>query len=192
MNLLCSLKLVVYQNGIVPCQKSYTPWNIIIHDDIIIASNNELVVQSLKSSLDAKFMLKDLGPLNFFLGLEVARTGRGISVSQRPYVLQILANTGYLGCKPAATLMEVNLKLNQDDGELFSYLSLYRRLIVLQYVKGTPGQGLFFPSSSHVQLRAFAKANLPVSLDVQLKVFTDADWASCLDTRRIVFGFCVF
>ncbi|KAL5564139.1 hypothetical protein UlMin_027303 [Ulmus minor] len=94
-----------------------------------LASNNELVVQSLKSSLDAKFMLKDLGPLRFFLGLEVARTGRGISVSQRPYVLQILADTGYLGCKPTATPMEVNLKLNQDDGELFSYISLYRRLI---------------------------------------------------------------
>ena len=56
-------------------------------DDIIIASNDELAVQSLKLSLDAKFKLKDLGPLCFFLGLKVARTGRGISVSKRLYAL---------------------------------------------------------------------------------------------------------
>ncbi|KAL5566537.1 hypothetical protein UlMin_029701 [Ulmus minor] len=196
--------------------------------DIIIARNNEPTIQSLKSSLDAKFKLKDLGPLCFFLGLEIARTERGISVSQRPYVLQILADTGYLSCKPTTTPMEVNLKLSQDDGEVFSYLSLYRRLIVkllyltitrlnlsyavnkfsqflakprlphfkvvqrvFQYVKGTPSQGLFFPSSLDVQLRAFAEAQLPTSLDVQLKVFSNADWASCPDTRHSVFGFCV-
>ena len=34
-------------------------------DDIIIASNDELAVQKLKSNLDAKFKLKDLGPLRF-------------------------------------------------------------------------------------------------------------------------------
>ena len=37
-------------------------------DDIIIASSYELAVQKLKSNLDAKFKLKDLGPLRSFLG----------------------------------------------------------------------------------------------------------------------------
>ena len=50
-------------------------------DDIIIASNSEKVVHDLKFSLDARFKLKDLGTLRFFLGLEIARTNKGISLS---------------------------------------------------------------------------------------------------------------
>ena len=51
-------------------------------DDIIIASNNEEVVHRLKKKLDARFKLKDLGNLRFFLGLEVARSNKGIFISQ--------------------------------------------------------------------------------------------------------------
>ena len=98
-------------------------------DDIIIVSNDEVAVERLKESLDARFKLKDFGPLRFFLSLNIARFERWIFVSQRPYVLQLLYDTGYLGKKPVSTPIEANIKLSQDDGELLEDPSLFRRMI---------------------------------------------------------------
>ncbi|XP_073026812.1 uncharacterized mitochondrial protein AtMg00240-like [Primulina eburnea] len=47
---------------------------------------------------------------------------------------------------------------------------------LLQYLKAAPGQGIFFPTSPSLQLRAFS----------------DADWASCADKRKSVSGYCIF
>ncbi|KAL5575081.1 hypothetical protein UlMin_016780 [Ulmus minor] len=63
---------------------------------------------------------------------------------------------------------------------------------VLQYVKGTPGQGLFFPFKTEVELRAYAESDLSTIAEVQFKVFSNADWAGCADTRRSILGYYVF
>ncbi|XP_062118932.1 uncharacterized mitochondrial protein AtMg00810-like [Humulus lupulus] len=192
---------------------------LIYVDDILIPTNNESTLVSFKKNLDSKFKLKDLGPLRFFLGLEISRNKNGIFVFQRPFTLQILSDTSYLGSKASSTPMEPNLKLSNDIGELLPYATSYRSLIgkllyltitrpdiciavnrlsqflseprlphlqatqkVLQYLKATPGQGLFF-HSLHQQ-------NLSQAL--QLKAFADADWGSCIDTRRSISAYCVF
>ena len=47
---------------------------------------------------------------------------------------------------------------------------------VLRYIKGAPGQGLFYFSASNIKLRAYS----------------DSNWGACPDTRRSVSGYCVF
>ena len=83
----------------------------------------------MKLLLDTKFGLKDLGSLKYFLGLEVARSNKGISLNQRKYCLEILQDKGFLGSKPVRTPMEQNLHLSNDIGKLLPDASQYRKLI---------------------------------------------------------------
>jgi hypothetical protein len=102
---------------------------LIYVDDVAIASNDSLAASTFITMLNDKFKLKDLGSLKYFLGLEIARSSSGISVSQRKYALEILEHSGLLASKHVQFPMEQNLKLSRDDGALLSDPSVYRHLI---------------------------------------------------------------
>ncbi|KAJ7954402.1 Retrovirus-related Pol polyprotein from transposon TNT 1-94 [Quillaja saponaria] len=90
---------------------------IVYVDDIVVTGDNPAEVSKLKSHLAKEFEIKDLGKLCYFLGIEVAHSDRGIFLSQRQYVLDLLEETGMLGCRPATTPIETNHKLQSGDGE---------------------------------------------------------------------------
>ena len=75
-------------------------------DDMIIIGNDSAYVANLKQVIDQKFFIKDLGSLKYFLGLEIARAAKGISINQRKYALDVLKEVGMLGCKLVKTTME--------------------------------------------------------------------------------------
>lgn len=95
-------------------------------DDILVAGNDLSAITALKTSLDNRFKIKDLGTMKYFLGLEVAQSPLGIFVNQRKYTLDILDDSGNLGSRPAPFPMDQNLKLTSDVGTLLSDPGPYR------------------------------------------------------------------
>ncbi|KAK2992810.1 hypothetical protein RJ640_009107 [Escallonia rubra] len=91
--------------------------------------SNATLLQSIKARLWGQFHIKDLGPLKYFLGIEVARSSRGIYLCQRKYTLNILDDYGLTGARPSEFPMEQNLKLSNSPGPIFSDPSPYRRLV---------------------------------------------------------------
>ncbi|KAL6311931.1 hypothetical protein AAG906_013204 [Vitis piasezkii] len=182
-------------------------------DDVIIASNNQGAIADLKSELNKLFKLKDLGDVKYFLGLEIAKSSIGICVSQRKYVLDLLSDFGYLGCKAASTPMEANVKLSMDEGVDLPDVSLYRRLLGkllyltltrpdISYAVGRLSQFISRPKLPHLhaaqRILRYLKGNpgmglfFPSNSELRLMAYTDSDWARCPDSRRSVTGFCVF
>ncbi|EOY26419.1 Uncharacterized protein TCM_028021 [Theobroma cacao] len=87
-------------------------------------------IHDLKVFLQAKFQTKDLGSLKYFLGIKVTRSKKGIFLSQRKYVVELLKDVGLLREKPCETPIDSSVKLIARDREAFADLEKYRRLEV--------------------------------------------------------------
>ena len=83
---------------------------IVYVDDIIITDNDEKGIEELNTFLHRQFHTK----LWYFLGIEVARSKKLVSLSQRKYTLDIFEETGLRGSKHVKTPMDPNAKLCVD------------------------------------------------------------------------------
>ena len=74
-------------------------------------------IKKLKERLGEAFEVKDFGPLRYFLGIEIARSSKRIILSQRKYVLDLLAETGLLGCRPCGSPIDKNHQMCAESGD---------------------------------------------------------------------------
>ena len=59
-------------------------------DDIIIIGNSPDQISYLISALSQAFELKDLGPLSYFLDIQITRTQFGLALAQSKYAFDVL------------------------------------------------------------------------------------------------------
>ena len=84
-------------------------------DDLLVTGNDLPEIESIKSLLHQKFIIKDLGDLKYFLGIEVFRTDESIQLNQKKYKLDLLADAHLTDCTPAAFPLSKGLHLSTKD-----------------------------------------------------------------------------
>ncbi|KAI3913119.1 hypothetical protein MKW98_007135 [Papaver atlanticum] len=128
--------------------------------------------------------MKDLGPLRYFLGIEVDRSSDGYFISQVKYASDIILRAGLTDSKIAETPLELNAKLNLTDGTVLSNPTMYRQLVgSLNYLTITR------PYISYVVHIVSQFMSAP---HLRLHAYTDSDWAGDVTDRHSTAGYCLF
>lgn len=98
-------------------------------DDIVITGPNAQMIHELQASLHRSFQMKDLGPLHYFLGLEVHQSPAGIVLNQHKYTVDLIDLAGLTTSAPVDTPIELNVKLSKEEGDLLPDPTAYRQLV---------------------------------------------------------------
>ncbi|GKD00111.1 retrovirus-related pol polyprotein from transposon TNT 1-94 [Tanacetum coccineum] len=166
-------------------------------DDIIVTGNNKGNIDNILSQLGSAFALKDLGLLNYFLGIEIVPHVFDILLSQKKYILELLQSAGLSNCNPVSSPMVTSSLLSLNDSNAFSNPVKYRQVVgSLQYVtlswlgiaftvNKVFEHGMLIRRSSGSTLQAFNDVLWKGNLDTSLEAFSDADWAGDSDNRRV-------
>ena len=215
---------VVKKHGYSQCQTDHTLFVkhspagklvvfIVYVDDIILVGDYEEEIRTIKSFLAAEFEIKDLGNLKYFLGMEIARSRKEISVSQRKYVLDLLKKTGMLGCKPADTPIDPTTKLGAKENcapvDKGRYQRLVGKLIYLSHTRPDIGfsvsmvsQFMNNPNEEHMEavyrILRYLKLTPGKGLFFEknqrrdIEVFNDAGWAGSVQDQRSTSRYCTY
>lgn len=87
-------------------------------DDIVLAGKTDEDPSVVKNALSRKFDIKDLGELNYFLGIKVEQQeSNSIWIGQPAYTENLLTKFGMQDCKPITTPVDVSSKLSKTSDE---------------------------------------------------------------------------
>ncbi|KAG7584280.1 Reverse transcriptase RNA-dependent DNA polymerase [Arabidopsis suecica] len=182
-------------------------------DDMVLTGNDSGLVSKLLSKLNEKFMMKDMGPLKYFLGIQAQFTPKGLFLNQEKYAMDLLETAGMLDCAPMPTPLPVQIDRMPHQNEVFQDPTYFRCLAgKLQYLTLTRPdiqfavnyicQKMHIPSVSDFNLLKrvlrYLKGTLKMGLyltsetDYTPRAYCDSDHAGCKQTRRSTGGFCTF
>ncbi|KAK6780427.1 hypothetical protein RDI58_022611 [Solanum bulbocastanum] len=199
--------LFIYRHG------SDMAYLLLYVDDIILTASSDALRCSIMARLNSEFAMKDLGPLNYFLGIAVTRHKGGLFLSQRKYAEEIIDRAGMSSCKPSQTPVDTKPKVGAITSAHFDDPTLYRSLAgALQYLTFTRPDisyavqqvclHMHDPRVDHMsalkRIIRYVQGTLDFGLHLypssisSLVAYTDADWGGCPDTRRSTSGYCVF
>ncbi|XP_019252811.1 PREDICTED: uncharacterized protein LOC109231617 [Nicotiana attenuata] len=181
-------------------------------DDVILTGTDLEEIKLLKKFLHDSFKIKDLGRLQYFLGLEILYKDDEVIISQRKFVIDLLKEYNCLSCSSLSSPLDPNVKLKANEGAHLSVPSCYRKLVgKLNFLTNTRldiafsvqhlRQFMQDPREPHLKaayhLLRYLKADPSLEVffskndDYTVRAYCDSDWASCPDSRKSVTGYVV-
>ncbi|XP_019425034.1 PREDICTED: uncharacterized protein LOC109333905 [Lupinus angustifolius] len=182
-------------------------------DDIIVTGSSPSIVSKVIKDLSTTFALKQLGKLDYFLGIEVKHLSDGtLLMSQTKYIRDLVARANMDTTKSMPLPMARNRKLSQEGNDIFEDTTFYRSIVgALQYATITRPdiafsvnkvcQFLGKPLQSHwtavKRILKYLQGTISFGLTIRkahnhtplaLSTFCDADWASDIDDRKSTSG----
>ena len=89
-------------------------------DDILIASKTEAHFMQVKTKLNSRFKMTDLGKLSWFLGTEFECKNNTIKTNQSRYIEKLLSKFVMADCKPHLTPCEMDITKTSDKVNLIN------------------------------------------------------------------------
>jgi hypothetical protein len=179
-------------------------------DDLIYTGNNITLINGFKEDMMKTFEMTDLGLRNYFLGIEVKQKEQGIFICQKKYTKALLEKFKMNDCKPVATPLVTNEKMQKDDGSPEADASRYRSLIgSLLYLTATRPDIMYAtsllsrfmqkPSQIHLgagkRILRYLQGTKEYGMwyksmnNSKLLGYTDSDWAGSLDDMKSTSGY---
>ena len=181
-------------------------------DDIVLTRNTPSYLDQLIAQPSTVFDLKDLGPLHYFLGLQVTRSSFGLYLNQAKYATDLLKKHNMLDSKPAKSPSCPNTRLSLHEGDALPDPHGYKSLVgALHYLTFTRldisfsvhqvCQYMSAPTTIHLVAAKRILRYICGTLfhgvaftlgPLHLSAFTNADWAGDPDDRRSTSGYLVY
>jgi hypothetical protein len=182
-------------------------------DDMIITGDDPKYIAFVKARLSNQFFMSDLGPLWYFLEIEISSTSGGFFLSQEKCMQDLLDRASLTNHWTTETPMELNVHLVATDGEPLEDPTRYRHIIGsvvyldvtrpdISYSVYILSQFVSAPTQIHYShllrvlcyLRGTISRRLffPRFSSLQLQAYCDATWASDPSDRRSLSSYCVF
>ena len=185
-------------------------------DDLILASKSMDDLRSLKSALKLEYKMKDLGKLEYFLGVNVYQESNKIFIHQATYTKSLIVKYGFEHANSVSTPADKSSILDQasDDSNLFdveTYQSAVGSLLYLctrtrpniTYAVCNVAKFCSKPSSDHWSAvkRIFRYLRGTTEFGILYEKqscdesnicvgYSDADWAGDRSDRKSTSGYC--
>lgn len=115
-------------------QGANTIYMLVYVDDIIVTGNSAQLIQQLINRLHSNFALKQIGALDYFLGIQVHKVPTGLLLNQTKYLKDLLERAKMAEAKPISSPVVGGCKLSKEGADFFPDASLYRLIVgALQY-----------------------------------------------------------